>query len=304
MISGSDMKNLIDPAAAEQLIAAHDGDVALLYIHAMKNGALDPDSAARDLCRTMSEIKAAEEKLRRMNILPDAAPKAQEPHKVLPPADEPPEYRAEDIIASKGDPVFAAIIQEAQKVFGHALSSADLKHLFGIYDYLALPAEVIYILLHHCGEISKGRRLSMRFVEKEAYSWVNREIYTLEQADEYITRYRSRREATGRIAEMLGIRGRDLTGTESKHIGGWLDMGFEESTINEAFERTVLNTGKLTWNYMNRILQSWHDGGIHTLEEVEKRDPRRKNSTPPPAVKPRGGSSIDLEGFMSTISKI
>ena len=309
MAQCTDFKNSIDPDAADRLISAHDGDVALLYIHAVRNGVFDADRAARDLCRTLGEIGAAEEKLRRLDLLPDLfpapvvsadpAPAAQK----LPPADELPEYRTEDILKrTQEDSGFSAVVQEANRVFGHSLSSNDLKRLFGIYDYLAMPAEVIYMLLHHCANLSSGRRLSMRFVEKEAYSWVNREIYTLEQAEKYIAQYRSRNEETNRIAAIFGIRGRELTAAEKKYIGAWIEMGFEDSALNEAYERTVLSTGKFTWNYMNRILQSWHENGIHTLSDAESRDPRR---TKPSANKPKdSGGKIDLAALIEATKDV
>ena len=51
---------------ADRLIAAHDGDVALLYIYRLRTGCADPERTARDLCRTLREIEAADEKLRRL----------------------------------------------------------------------------------------------------------------------------------------------------------------------------------------------------------------------------------------------
>ncbi len=68
-------------AIADKLISAHDGDVALLYIYLQRAGS-DLDGAARELCRTMSEIEAAHEKLQRMGLMPDGA----EPANAAPPA--------------------------------------------------------------------------------------------------------------------------------------------------------------------------------------------------------------------------
>ena len=39
-----------------------------------------------------------------------------------------------------------------------------------------------------------------------------------------------------------------------------------------AYERTCLNTGGLNWNYMNKILQRWHEAGLHTAEAVKNGD--------------------------------
>ena len=243
-------ENLISQASADRLIAAHDGDVALLYIYLQRTGS-DLEGAARELCRTMGEIEAAHEKLLRMGLIgttsvpspaaPAELPRAErQPEIKLPPAEELPEYRAEDIVRrSKEDDAFAAIVAEAQKVLGHVLSYSDLKRLFGIYDYLALPPEVVLELLNYCVSIScspsgEGRRPSMRFIEKEAYAWVHMEIFTLEQAEEYIQKSQLRRGDIGKISEALGIRGRALTPSEQRFISSWLDMGFTLDAIELA----------------------------------------------------------------------
>ena len=314
-------ENLISQASADRLIAAHDGDVALLYIYLQRTDG-DLEGAARELCRTMGEIEAAHEKLLRMGLIGTApAPShvptvpTELPHEErkqetkLPPAEELPEYRAEDIVRrSKEDDAFAAIVAEAQKVLGHVLSSSDLKRLFGIYDYLALPPEVVLELLNYCVSIScspsgEGRRPSMRFIEKEAYAWVHMEIFTLEQAEEYIQKSQLRRGDIGKISEALGIRGRALTPSEQRFICSWLDMGFTLDAIELAYDRTVTNTGALKWGYMNKILQTWHEKKLHTPAEIEANDPRRK---PAPAAKPaaKQDKPIDLDRLRAALDKM
>ena len=296
-------ENLISQASADRLIAAHDGDVALLYIYLQRTGG-NLEGAARELCRTMGEIEAAHEKLLRMGLIgaaPLSSPAA--------PAEELPEYRAEDIVRrSKEDDAFAAIVAEAQKVLGHVLSSSDLKRLFGIYDYLALPPEVVLELLNYCVSIScspsgEGRRPSMRFIEKEAYAWVHMEIFTLEQAEEYIQKSQLRRGDIGKISEALGIRGRALTPSEQRFISSWLDMGFTLDVIELAYDRTVTNTGALKWGYMNKILQTWHEKKLHTPVEIEVNDPRRK---PASAAKPasKQDKPIDLDRLRAALDKM
>lgn len=315
-------EKLISQASADRLIAAHDGDVALLYIYLQRTDG-DLEGAARELCRTMGEIEAAHEKLLRMGLIGTApAPShvptvpTELPHEErkqetkLPPAEELPEYRAEDIVRrSKEDDAFAAIVAEAQKVLGHVLSSSDLKRLFGIYDYLALPPEVVLELLNYCVSISCSpsgegrRRLSMNFVEKEAFAWVHMEIFTLEQAEEYIQKSQQRRSDIGRISEALGIHGRTLAPSERRFVNAWLDMGFSLEVIELAYDRTVTSTGKLNWGYMNKILQTWHEKKLHTPAEIEANDPRRK---PASAAKPaaKQDKPIDLDRLRAALDKM
>ena len=295
----------MDNFTAGKLIAAHDGDVALLYIYLLRTGSGELEGAARDLCRTMGEVSAAYEKLQRMGLLSvGSAPAAEaEPSPRHPePAEELPEYEAEDLVRrSKEDAGFAAVVQEAQKVLGHVLSSSDLKRLFGIYDYLALPPEVILMLLNHCVSTSRTRRPSMRYIEKEAYVWANREILSLEQAEEYIRHSRERLEDIGRAKAALNIQGRELTATEGKYIASWLDMGFGEDCLAIAYDRTVTNTGALKWGYMNKILLSWHEKGIHTPAQVQEKDSRRK-AAPQPAKS--ADKPIDMDKLKSIMNNM
>ena len=295
----------MDNFTADKLIAAHDGDVALLYIYLLRTGSGELESAARDLCRTLGEVSAAYEKLQRMGLLSggSSVPATEkEPPRHPEPAEELPEYETADLVRrSREDAGFAAVVQEAQKVLGHVLSSSDLKRLFGIYDYLALPPEVILMLLNHCVSTSKSRRPSMRYIEKQAYVWANREILSLEQAEEYIRQSRERQEDMGRAKAALNIQGRELTVTEGKYLASWLDMGFGEDCLAIAYDRTVTNTGALKWSYMNKILLSWHEKGIHTAAEVQEKDGRRK-SAPPPAR--AGDKAIDMDKLRAIVEKM
>ena len=294
-MQGKFADNLISPAAADRLIAAHDGDLALLHIFMQRSGSRDLERAAVELCRTMREIEAAYEKLMRMGLVEEgencllAGRTAPAPKPA--PEDELPEYRTEDIILRcSQDGAFSAVLKEAETVLGHKLSTPDMKKLFGIYDYLALPPEVIMELLHYCMFISENRLPSMRYIEKEAYSWANREILTLEQAEEYISRSKQRREDTMKMAQALGIRGRQLSPTEKKYISAWLDMGFVQDVILLAFDRTVTNTGGLKWSYMNKILSNWKEKGLYSVEEIEEKDGRR-----PAALRPGQEKPVDAD---------
>lgn len=323
-------ENYISPAVLDRLLAAHDGDVALLYLYRVRTGCTDAERAARDLCRTRREIDAADEKLARLThggvageFSPAAAstPPAENAaahtmgasaRESAPqaPEDTLPEYRAEELVKrSREDDRFAAILAEAQRVMGRALSSVDMKTLFGIYDYLALPADVIMLLINHVGKqyverYGTSRRPSARALEKEAYRWANREILTLEQAEEYIRALAARKTALAEVKEAMHITGRDLTKTETEYISSWLDMGFDANTIAIAYDRTVTNTGALRWSYMNKIITSWRDSALFTPEEIEQKDPRRRGDARKVKPEPRGSRPSDFEGLDAMLDKI
>ena len=297
-------ENLISPAAADRLIAAHDGDLALLYLFIQRSGSMDLERAACELCRTLGEMEAAYEKLMRMGLVSQGdscaiAPRPAPVKKILP-EDEVPEYTTADVVSRmQGDNAFAAVLHEAEQIFGKRLSSPDLKKLFGIYDHYGLPAEVLMVMMHHCVEISSGRLPTLRFMERQACIWANREIMSLEQAEEYIDFYKRRREDSCKVAEALGRGGRKLSPTEDKYISAWLDMGFGLDAIELAYDRTVTNTGDLKWSYMNRILESWKEKGLFDVAEIEEKDSRRKVNN-----RPGKDKTVDFSGLDAMLDEM
>lgn len=296
--------NLISPAAADRLIAAHDGDLALLYVFMQRTGNRDLERAAGELCRTLGEMQSAFEKLARMGLVEEGErcviAERPAPRAVLP-ADEPPEYSAEEIVRrTREDSAFSAVLRETEQIYGKRLSTPDLRRLFGIYEHYGLPAEVIMELLHYCADISSGRLPTLRYIDRVACDWANREILTLEQAEEFISLSKQRRESAGKVAELLGIRGRQLSPSENRYINAWLDMGFGFEAIELAYDRTVTNTGGLKWGYMNKILSSWQEKGLYDVTAIEEKDSRRKPSARPA----EGGKKIDVGDLDDLFGKI
>ena len=114
----------------------------------------------------------------------------------------------------------------------------------------------------------------MRRIEKEAYAWADQEIHTTAQAEEFLQRRQARRDLAQQVLQVLQICDRAPSRTERGYITSWLDMGFGCEAIAEAYDRTVVATGARKWPYLNRILMSWHEKGLHTLDEISSGDPR------------------------------
>ena len=281
----ADQSLTLPVSAADGLIAAHDGDLALLYLYLRRRGRFEPEEAARELCRTRLEIDAAAEKLRRLGLFPERSAAAEPEDKPVPPADELPVYTAEELVRRCAeDSRLSHVYAEAERVFGRKLSGADMRMLCGVYDHLALPVEVISELLHYCAEnaAEKHQRLSARAVEKEAYRWNDLEILTLEQAEEHIRAQRARADAVRRVLPALDIRDREPVASERKYILSWLEMGFGEEALALAYDRTVTAIHRFNWNYADKILRDWHGKNLHTAREIEAalgRGKRRRSAS-------------------------
>lgn len=257
----------IEQSHVHKLLLTASGDAALLYLYIQSGN--DPESAGAALKMSQSRYSCAAASLRQLGLWP-------EPKRTLV-VGERPQYTENDVIlAMDTDGDFRKLYGEVQHQLGKTLTTEELKILLGFVRYLGLPMDVISMLVCYCKERSrqKGstRNPSLRTIEKEAYAWAEQGIDTMEEAVAFIQNQNMRRSRIGNLLRILQIRGRNLTAGEEKYAQKWLDMGFSDEVIALAYERTCLNTGGLSWAYMNRILTSWHEGGMLTLEQVRAKD--------------------------------
>ena len=63
-----------------------------------------------------------------------------------------------------------------------------------------------------------------------------------------------------------------MTDSQEKYIHTWLDWGFTPETIEMAYDRTVLNKGRMNWPYCNAILEDWKKKKLFTPTDIETKD--------------------------------
>ena len=176
---------------------------------------------------------------------------------------------------------FSIVVEETQKSLGTILSPDDLMRLFGIYDELNMPPEVILQLITYCineSRRSKGRSPGIKYIEKAAHTWFRNGILTLERAEEYIKELEAKRSLRGEIRDALQIKNRELSATERKYVDKWIVLGFRADAIDLAYDRTVFKTGRMSWGYMDKILLSWNNQGLHTAKEIIGKDSKSLKS--------------------------
>ena len=296
----------------DKLIRAGDGDAALLYLYILKtSGQSTSDEAAAAMGKSAGWIASAMAVLSRIGLVqydenaggdsqgtpaqPHSKTASKAPHKT--PDDYQDGYQdgyPED--DSMDDPVigqrrytieeiknelkagsgFASVVEETQRWLGRILNPDELLRLFGIYDSLRLPPEVILQLITHCINESRksggGRAPSMRYIEKAAYTWEREGIFTLERAEEYLKELEVQKSARGELRDALQIKNREFSETEKRYVDDWIAKGFGPDAVAIAYDRTVVKTGNMSWGYMDKIMASWHGKGIHTPQEILEKD--------------------------------
>lgn len=269
----------ISASVAKRLVEKGSGDAALLYIALLRrHGTVPPRSLAGELRWEKSRIEAAEAVLRELGLLT--------PVDLPEPADEKPEYQRDDILEKlDSSEDFRMLTTQVERKLGKKLTTADISVLLGLYDYLGLPSDVIFLLVCHCAEriqrrYGEGRRPTLRQIEKEGYAWSRMGIDTQSAAAAYLKKYTERQGMVPAYMRALNLGDRLPVASEEKYLSAWQEWGFPPEVVALACDKTVLKCHELKWAYCNAILKRWHEAGLHTLEQIEQRDRSARKPAP------------------------
>lgn len=265
---------------ARRLLEQGDGDAVLLYLALLRHhGTMPPRALAGELRWERQRIERAEGVLQGMNLVTPQVPDLPAP------AEEKPAYCREDVCESlEKNAEFRNLTVEVERKLGKKLSTPDLSSLLGLYDYLGLPADVIYLLVCHCAErlcrsCGEGRRPGMKQIEKEGYAWARMGIDTQEEAAAYLKKYAERQGELPKYMRALQLGDRAPAPSEERYLNAWQELGFPPEAVALAYDRTVLRCHELKWPYINGILKKWHEAGLHTRKEITAGDGPKPKET-------------------------
>ena len=256
-----------------RLTGTKNADACLLYLCLKQNGdAMDEEKLRESLSWEKLRFDAAKAVLARAELI--RLPEKEAGKEAPLPAEQPPQYTQEDVMRRmEGDEAFAQLLREVERRLG-PLSTASLKILLELNEYLGLPCDVIYLLVNDCiackeARFGAGRRPTMREIEKEGYAWARRELFSVQAVDEYLKKEQRRRRLYPDYMAALQMPARTPSPGEEKYIKSWLEMGFPPETVAIAYDKTVLKCHEFKWPYCNGILTKWHEKDLHTPQEVQ-----------------------------------
>ena len=296
-----------------RLIACGNGDAALLYLCLARHGACGPEQLCAMLKWDETRFSSAAQALRAMGLvsapLPDdgAAAKpaaAKQRQDAVAPETAMPDYSREDVMDKlESDASFAALLAEVERQLGK-LGTPSLQKLLGLYDYLGLPANVIYLLVNWCVErhnaqFGNSRPPTMREIEKEGYVWARHELFSYAAADAYVKNEKKKRTRYPAYMAVLQLGDRAIAPGEERYLAAWLSWGFPPETVAIAYDKTIVRCHEFKWPYCNGILKRWHEKGLHTPEEVGAENaPQRRG-----AAQQKNGAAYDKNAWMDEFIK-
>ena len=168
------------------------------------------------------------------------------------------------------------LCQLAQQMLGKTLSDRDIETLYWLYDELGFSPEVILMILEYC--VSKDKR-SMKYIEKVAIGWHENGITTISAAEQYMHDQAEKNSYFGNIRRLFGIDDRSLSKTEEMYLKSWRDSyNMSEDMVALAYEYCIIRTNKLSFPYINSIIENWYKKGIFTVPDAEKEQEEFRNN--------------------------
>ncbi|MCD8345688.1 MAG: DnaD domain protein [Oscillospiraceae bacterium] len=186
------------------------------------------------------------------------------------------------------------LFSEAERTIGRLLKHAEQELLINLRDYYGFDTQSIILILEYCRDCG---RTSAKAVENFAAELFQNGITGFFEIDAEIKRRTEYNTFENEVRRALFLETKP-TAKQSQYISSWQEMGFSVEMIGEARERCVNQTNKLSFPYINKILQSWSEKRIFTREMLEADGANRTKSAAQNERK-QNNSSFDLNEFDS-----
>lgn len=203
----------------------------------------------------------------------------------------------------KNDPNVPLLLQELQQRLGSALSPAQTEALLYSYSYFSLTPDYLLMVAEYCKSIGKG---DVHQIVKFTTAWAGEGINTHQSLENHLKLLSARNIRYNHIQQEFGISGRSLSSKEKHYIDCWYEsFHFSDDIIALAYERTIDNTTKLSFAYLNKILSDWFEKGVSTIQQAHNemassRKPKPEKITGEPQPENR---SYDLSDIRQLIAR-
>lgn len=159
------------------------------------------------------------------------------------------------------------LFKRTEELFGRALKHSEQQSLMIIIEDAGLPVEVALVLVEYCFSADKA---SPAYIRKVAFDWMERGITSIDLAESQIVAMKAVSDAEKRFRKMFEITSA-FSKAQREFIELWVTKyEFSDEMINEAYQLTLNATGKLSFQYMNKILCNWYSKGIKKPSEIQQ----------------------------------
>lgn len=296
MRHSADEKNIEDMSQAIGVSTADCADALTFWT---ENGILIKPENINELEVKVSDFKEEDVTIKKDAIVADV-PNSVNTSKILPEIEAiKPSFEQVSARGSESEEI-RFLYQEAQARLGKTMGYDSQSILLMMHDTYGLPVEVIVTIIEYCVSIGKT---AMSYISKIGKDWGEREIDTLEKADEVISELKACDEMWNEFKIKTGIATPRPTSAQMKYLNIWKNQyGFSIDMILLAYEESANNIQKISFPYMDKVLQNWFKNGIKTSIDLNKAKQERVFQPVKSALKPEKNqkrkSSYDIDEFL------
>ena len=281
-----------------------------LWIFRHASEPIEPAAIAKKVGDSQANVEEALRYWASVGILNSEAPeikqsRAAEPHnatKQLPdlPTSKPTYEQIK--LRCKESPELELLFRELQQKLGKTIGYDGQSTFLMMYDSYGLPYEVIFMLVDYCVSVGKT---SFNYMAKLAKDWGEREIDTIEKADEAISRLTVCQSVWSRLCAMTGIQNPRPTARQSQYLLAWVnDYKFSVEMIYLAYEEMANNCAKTSFAYINAVLTDWYQKGYKTPTDVENAKTAKPAEKRTKRQSKDSGGSYDMTEFERRADKL
>lgn len=238
------MRNMtapIEPAAIAEATGITEYDVKEALVYWEDAGILSCDGSATQ----NTEIK------------PKTASRAEKPS------------RNDVALRGAEDEKISYLLRETQLRLGRNLKSNEASTLVWLYDDEGLDVSLILMIVQYAAAHNKA---NIRFIESTAVDWINKGIADVAAADNELNLLAMGEQAWKIVSSAFGLERRKPSKKETDLSLLWVnDWKMSKQMLERAYEECVNTKSKFSFAYTAKIIESWHEKGYKTPEDIEKK---------------------------------
>ncbi len=160
------------------------------------------------------------------------------------------------------------LFAEAQNILGKTVGYDGQSTLIMMHDSYGLPVEVILMAIEY--NKNKGKT-GFASISKTGREWSELEIDSIEGAIEYIEEHNIVDEAWHKLRSLTEITNKNPTQKQKRFLTAWIkEYGFNTDMIYFAYEEAIDNTGKISFEYMDKVLSGWYKNAVKTPQDIQR----------------------------------
>lgn len=200
-------------------------------------------------------------------------------------------YSLDELKEFKNNEEIEQLLMVTEQYVGRQLTRSDMETILFFYDRLGFSADLIDYLIQHC--VERGKK-DFRYMEKVALSWHEQGITSVKEAQ---TSSRKYDKIVYTIMKSLG-KASNPAPKELEYINKWTkEYGFLLDVIQEACDKTVMNTDTHRFAYADGILSKWYQAGVQRKADIEAADSSFKKQVQSSSRTSKNDKSVTNNNF-------